>query len=388
MRAVTAAIADAVLALSALFWLWIAWGAWRGRRPPALGDAPPLPNSALPSLTIVATAKDEAEHVEAAARSLLAQDYPDARLVLVDDRSRDGTGALLDRLAAAAPRLRVVHVETLPEGWIGKCHALACGAALADTDWILFTDGDVILAPDAVRLAVSLALRDGWDHLAVGPDISSQTLGERIYVAYFLAMFNTSQRPWKASDPRAREFIGIGAFNLVRRGAYVRAGGHDRIRFEVLDDMALGKILKRSGARQTVVGHGNRVTTRWHAGVRRLVRGIEKNAFAGARYSTAFMTWAIFVLLTASTAPYVGWFLPGFLPRVLSATAWVGIVFAYGAGRGTAGIRTWHAVFMLLGAAIYNYAMARSMVLALARGGIRWRGTFYPLRELRRRQVY
>jgi hypothetical protein len=388
MPGVMDAVVDVVLALSAAFWLWLAWGAWQNRLLPALGDAAPLPDPALPTLTILATAKDEAEHVEAAVRSLLAQDYPGARLILVDDRSQDGTGALLDRLAATERRLRVVHIESLPEGWIGKCHALACGAALAETDWILFTDGDVILESDAARLAVSLALRAGWDHLAVGPDIASETLGERIYVAYFLAMFIGSQRPWKASDPRAREFIGIGAFNLVRRDAYVRAGGHERIRFEVLDDMALGKVLKEGGARQTVAGHGGRLRTRWHAGVRRLVRGIEKNAFAGARYSAPYMTWAILVLLTASVAPYAGWFQPGVLPKVLSALAWVGILLTYRAGRGVAGIRTWHALFMLAGAAVYNYAMARSMVLALRRGGIRWRGTFYPLRELRRRQVY
>jgi glycosyltransferase involved in cell wall biosynthesis len=388
MLRVIETVVDAVLALSALFWLWLAWGAWRNRRPPILGDAAPLPDAALPTLSIIATAKDEAEHIEAASRSLLAQDYPGARLILVDDRSRDGTGALLDRIASSEPRLRVVHIDTLPEGWIGKCHALARGAALADTEWILFTDGDVILESDAVRLAVSLALRDGWDHLAVGPDIASETLGERIYVAYFLAMFIASQRPWKASDPRAREFIGIGAFNLVRREAYVGAGGHERIRFEVLDDMALGKILKAGGARQTVAGHGGRLRTRWHAGVRRLVRGIEKNAFAGARYSAAYMTWAILVLLTASIAPYAGWFRPGILPRSLTAAAWAGILLTYRAGRGMAGIRTWQAPFMLAGALIYNYAMARSMLLALYRGGIRWRGTFYPLRELRRRQVY
>ncbi|HEY7727844.1 MAG TPA: glycosyltransferase family 2 protein [Candidatus Eisenbacteria bacterium] len=384
----TAAVADAVLALSATFWLWLAWGAWRGRRPPALGDAPPLPDAALPSLSIVAAAKDEADQIEAATRSLLAQEYPAAQVILVDDRSRDGTGRILERLAAEAPRLHILHIESLPEGWIGKCHALARGAALADADWILFTDADVQMAPDAARLAVSLALRGGWDHLAVGPDIASKTLAERTYVGYFLAMFNGSQRPWRASDPGAREFVGIGAFNLVRREAYARAGGHERIRYEVLDDMALGKVLKESGARQTVAGHGGRVATRWHAGVGALVRGIEKNAFAAARYNAAYMSLVILLLLLFSAAPYVGWFLPGVLPRVLAATAWAGILLTYGAGRGIAGIRAWHAPLMLAGAVVYNYAMARSMLLALAHGGVRWRDTFYPLAELRRRQVY
>ena len=387
--AVPAWISAGLTALPAVFWLWVAWHAWQTRlRPPALGDAAPLPDRALPSLAIVVTAKDEAVHVEEAALSLLAQDYPGARVLIVDDRSRDGTGAILDRIAAAEPRLEVLHLDALPGGWIGKCHALARGAALVDTEWILFTDGDIVMAPDAVRRAVSLALRDGLDHLAVGPEITSETLGERMFVAYFLAVFNASQRPWRAPDPRAKDFVGIGAFNLVRREAYLRAGGHERLGFEVIDDMALGKILKRSGARQQLAKHSGLLATRWHRGVRGLVRGIEKNAFGAARYSAPFMSAATAGLLYFAAMPYAGWLLPGAAVRAFTLLAWAGVFLTYQAGSGTAGIRWWHGLLLLPGALLYNYAMARSMVLALRRGGIRWRDTFYPLAELRRKQVF
>src|SRR5205814_8856497 len=134
----------AVVAVAAVFWLWSGISAFLGyRRLPGLRSADPLPNASLPTLAIVATAKDEAARVEGAARSLLAQDYPGLSLVIVDDRSMDGTGAILDRLAREDPRLRVVHIDSLPYGWVGKCHALARGAEATDSEWILFVDADV-----------------------------------------------------------------------------------------------------------------------------------------------------------------------------------------------------------------------------------------------------
>jgi glycosyltransferase involved in cell wall biosynthesis len=382
-------LSTGLAAATALFWLWVAWNARQARRrPPSLADVEAPVGSSLPTLAIVATAKDEGEHIESATRSLLAQEYPNARVIVVDDRSTDATGAILNRLAAEEPRLEVLRIAALPEGWIGKCHALAQGAARADTEWILFTDGDILMERDAVGRAVALALRDGYDHIAVAPDIATETLGERMFVGYFLAMFNASQGVWKASDPRSRAFVGIGAFNLVRREAYRRAGGHEAIRYELLDDMALGKILKRSGARQTLALHGQLIGTRWHAGVRGLILGLEKNAFAAARYSPAFMSAAIAALLVLTCVPYVGWLLPWPAARWLTALAWVGVFLTYAAGEGSGRIRAWQGLLLLPGGLLYNYAMARSMVIALARGSVRWRGTSYPLRDLRRHQVY
>ena len=152
--------------------------------------------------------------------------------------------------------------------------------------------------------------------------------------------------------------------------------------------MALGKILKRSGARQTLARHGGLLRTRWHAGVRGLVRGIEKNAFAAARYSPAFMTAAIGALLVFTCVPYVGWFLPWPAARGFTALAWAGVLLSYAWSGGTGGIRAWQWLLLLPGGLVYNYAMARSMLIALARGAVRWRGTSYPLRDLRSRQVY
>jgi glycosyltransferase involved in cell wall biosynthesis len=382
-------LATVVVVAAALYWLESGIAARLGRRRvPGLRDVEPLRDEALPTLTILAAAKDEAARVEDAARSLLRQDYPRLTVLVVDDRSTDGTGAILDRLAAVDSRLRVDHVRELPPGWIGKCHALAHGAERTDSEWILFVDADVTLTPDAARRAVSLAVRQGWDHVAVGADMELESVGEAVFVGAFMAVFNATQRPWLASDPRRKNAIGIGAFNLVRREAYVRAGGHGPIRYELLDDMALGKILKQSGARQTFAMHDDLVTVRWHAGVRGLIRGVEKNAFPAARYNVFLGATAPWLMLAVGWAPVFGLFLPGAAPKIAALAAWAGVLISYGEVARVAKIRLWQAALMPVGVTLFVYAFLRSMVITLAQGGVRWRDTFYPIGELRKRRVW
>jgi glycosyl transferase family 2 len=374
-----------MIAGAAIFWLATACALALGlRRLKSLADVTPWPDGALPSLTIIAAAKDEADRIERAVRSFLAQDYPGLQLIVVDDRSVDGTGAILDRMARGTPGLRVIHVDALPQGWIGKCNALARASAAAKTEWLLFTDGDIEFAPDAVRRAASLALEQKLDHLAVAPDMILDSLGEALFVGYFLAMFYLSQRPWRAPDPRARSSIGIGAFNLVRREAYERSGGHERIRYELVDDLGLGKILKRSGARQMLALHGGAVRAKWQVGVRGLIRGVEKNAFAALRYRTGVALPAVASQVVVALAPVAGLFLPGPAPKAAAAAAWVGVALVYAVTSRGARIRPWHAILMPVGGILFSFAIFRSIALAVARGGLFWRGTFYPLAELRR----
>ena len=374
-----------VVILAAVFWLGAGLMLALGlRRLGSLADAVPLPDGALPSVTLVAAAKDEAGRIEGAVRSFLAQDYPGLRIVIVDDRSVDGTGAILDRIAVEAPRIQIIHIDSLPAGWIGKCHALARGSAAAKTDWLLFTDGDIEFAPNAVRRAVSLALQEKADHLAVAPDMILDSLGEAVFVGYFLAMFYLSQQPWRAPDPRAGSSVGIGAFNLVRRAAYERAGGHERIRYELVDDLGLGKILKQSGAKQMLALHGGAVRAKWQVGVRGLIRGVEKNAFAALRYRAGIALPAVASQVAVSLSPIVGFFLAGPAPKVAAAAAWAGALLVYAVMSRGARIRAWQALLMPIGGILFGFAILRSIAFAVARRGLIWRGTFYPLGELRR----
>jgi len=381
-------IAEAFVALSALVWLGLALPMLQGQRSMrGLGSAPPIDDAEIPSLTVVSAARDEGARVERAARSLLAQDYPRLEIVYVDDRSRDETGAILDRLAGEDARLRVIHVTELPEGWLGKCHALARGAAAATGEWLLFTDGDVWLDPGALRRAVSLARDLGADHLAVGADLEFHSLGERIFIAYFSAIFFASQKPWEAPNPKSKAHVGIGAFNLVRREAYDRAGGHERLRLEVLDDMALGLIVKASGGRSHLAFHDGNVGVRWHEGVRGLIRGVEKNAFAAMRYRVGETVVAVTLQFFGTLAPLVGWLLPGVWPKLFAAAGWVGLALLYRAVGRNLRIQWWDFLTAPIGGTLFAYAILRSMVLTLRRRGVVWRETHYGIEALRKGRV-
>src|SRR5206468_3127416 len=142
----------------------------------------------LPALSVVVTARDEAEGIEATVRRLLAQRYAALEVIVVDDRSTDGTGAILDRLQGEAGpgRLTVIHNRELPRGWLGKCHACQLGALRARGEWILFMDGDVELVSEELLARVAhLAETARLDHVAVIPDQRPLSPLQQAFVTVF-----------------------------------------------------------------------------------------------------------------------------------------------------------------------------------------------------------
>src|SRR5947199_2314204 len=218
----------------------------------SLRDLPPLAGP-LPRVSIIIPARNEERNLEEALRSILALDYDNLEIDVVDDRSTDRTGEILDRLAAVEPRLRVVHVRELPPGWLGKNHALWLGAEKATGDFLLFTDADVVFEPSALRRAVGAMVSDGLDHLTASPEIARPSVLFELFIGAFSLFFALFTKPWKVRDPRSPHHVGIGAFNLVRAAAYRAAGGHRAIAMRPDDDLKLGKLLKTRGFRSELV---------------------------------------------------------------------------------------------------------------------------------------
>ena len=353
----------------------------------ALVDVPPWRGPHFPKVSIVVAARDEAKGVEQGARSLLALDWPDLEIVMVDDRSTDGTGEILDRLAAKDRRLRVVHVTELPQGWLGKNHALQLGADAAQGGWLLFTDGDVLFHPDTLRQAIAYANTHQLDHLTVGPEAPVPGLLLQAAVAGFGVFFSLFTRAWKVRDPGSSAHIGVGAFNLVRRAAYLRAGGHTTLRLRPDDDLKLGKRLKQTGSAQDIVMGRGRLSVEWYGSLREMAHGLEKNAFASMEYSVPATVAAVVVVLLLFMVPFFGMALTDGLPRILFGATYVLQALATAESARRLGLDPWLGPMFPFSAGFLAYVVVRSMVVTLRTGGIRWRGTFYPLAELKRNRV-
>jgi len=376
------AYGSAGLVLAAVLFL-VGRAALGAPRVPALAAFAPLDPENCPAATIVVAARDEAAGVARGVRSLLGQDHPGLRVVAVDDRSTDGTGAILDRLAAEDRRLEVLHVESLPAGWLGKCHALALGADRARGEWLLFTDADVVLEPSALRRGLALAAARGLDHLTAGPAVSGKGFWLNVYLSGFTTLFGLWVAPWSAADPRSRVAIGIGAFNLVREEAYRAVGGHGAIRLFPDDDLELGRRLKGAGFRQMLAGGRGAVEVEWYPSVRAAARGLEKNIFSAFDFRLSLAVAGLALLLLLHVVPFVAAPLAAVPARWLwAAAALAQVGAAAGASRRT-GVPPWTALLLPFAVLQQIAISVRAIALNLRDGGIRWRETFHPLDQLR-----
>jgi glycosyltransferase involved in cell wall biosynthesis len=343
-----------------------------------------------PSLTVIVPARNEAANVGACLESLLAQDYANLRILAVDDRSTDETGAIMEALAAENPaRLAVLHIAELPKGWLGKTHAMATAAkeAIAENApaYLLFTDGDIHFAPTILRRALAQVTAQDADHFVVMPTTLARSPGEAMLLSFFQVMSLWGFRPWRAGRPGRRDAIGVGAFNLIRTSAYLQLGGFDAIAMEIVEDLTLGRRVKDAGLRQRVAFAPGAVAVHWASGIFGILHGLTKNLFAvfGFRPERLLTAAAGFGLICL--APFVLLATPGMRAQgALALAAVAGIYFLF---RRISRISPWYAVLFPVSAALILYSMLRSMVVTLKNGGVEWRGTFYPLRELRKKNL-
>jgi len=374
-----------LLAFAAAFWIFEAVDIARGLPSlPLLENSRSLPDADCPPVSILFAARDEAEKLPAALATFLALDYPSCEVIAADDRSGDATGAILSAAARQCPRLKPVRIDALPPGWLGKPHALDRAYEHSSGEWLVFTDADVHFAPDLLRRAVALALERRWDHLTLMAEAKMFTVGEKIAMTFFGMAFLVGVRPWAVENPRSHGYAGVGAFQMIRRAAYERIGTHRRLAMEVVDDMKLGKLVKDCGLRSGVARAGDSVSVHWHAGVGNMVRGTTKNFFATSGFRLWLTSIHVGGLLLMGVFPIVALpFVHGWV-RGLALIA-LGLPAIIEAGAAIEfGVSPLYAFTYPVGALIFAWMLARSAIVTLWRGGITWRGTFYPLDELKR----
>lgn len=343
--------------------------------------------NAGPKVSLIVAARDEAGSIAASVRSLLRQDWPFKELIVVDDRSEDGTSEILDNLALEYPELKVIHNKELPSGWIGKCWALHRGARAASGDWLVFCDGDVMMEAHCVRSAVATAETERFDHLCLAPRMISKHLLQDAVVFSLTFLFYIFQNPKHVFDSRRLEnYIGIGAFNMIRRELYQRCGGHEALRLEIVDDVFLGMLAKRHGGKSGFfLGH-KLAHIHWYEGLWAYIRGLEKNAFAGLRFSWALLVAAILFQTLIFLAPPLVFFLARQDSGILLLASFVlsHALFMLNCQRQGG---QWTRGFLLVPAILIQFmTFIRSAWVMTRQQGVIWRGTFYPLGELKAAQ--
>jgi len=380
------------------------------------------PSDGEPRVTIIVPARNEEEHIRETLARLLVLEYSNYEIIAVNDRSTDRTGQIMDEVAGlcgadtlvrlpAAPvphaetdkacpepaervegsvrptRLTVIHISELPPGWLGKTHAMWTAARQATGDWLLFTDADVLFKPDSLRRAIAYADAEKADHLVVFPRMIMKRPDEKMMMAFFQTLIVFGHRPWKVADPRARDHMGVGAFNLVRRSVYESLGTYRALRMEVLDDMKLGKVVKNAAFAQRVVFGQDLISLRWAKGAFGIVDNLTKNFFALLSFQWWRTLASVFAVGFLNLGPFLGVWLAHGWARVPYALALASIFLIYWGMSSKSAVRSYYFFLHPVSASLFMYTLMRSMFHTLWNDGIVWRGTKYALEELRNGRV-
>jgi glycosyltransferase involved in cell wall biosynthesis len=350
---------------------------------------PVTPNGEL-RVSIIVPARNEEEDIRETLVQLLALDYSNYEIIAVNDRSTDCTGQIMDEVAASSEAhglLKVIHVFELPSGWLGKTHAMWTASQQATGDWLLFTDADVLFKPDAVRRAVAYAEAERADHVVLFPRMIMKRPSERMMIAFFQALFVFGHRPWKVADPKARDHMGVGAFNMVRRPVYDAVGTYLALRMEVLDDMKLGKVIKNAGFAQRNVFGEDLISLHWAKGAFGIVDNLTKNFFAVLSFQWPRTVVSIVGLGFLNLGPFLGVWLAHGWARVPYAIALASLFAIYCGMSVRSAVPPYYFFLHPVSTSLFMYTLLRSMAHTLRNGGIMWRGTKYPLEELRKGMV-
>ncbi len=347
------------------------------RAVPSLATLPKAQRASWPRISMVVPARDEARGIAAALASKLACGYPDLEVVAVDDRSRDATGALIDAAAAADARVVPVHVTELPDGWLGKLNAMARGLERCTGEWVLFSDADVHVEPGTLERIVAWADREQVDFVAAFPKMHPVSMLIDAALVVMMRVLVITGRGWRANDDASGLGVGVGAFGLARRGALQKTRAIEHLRMEVVDDVALGALLKGAGYRCRFFAGREDLHIVFQDSLGAMARSTDK---AGGL--VGFTLWG--ALLAAFAGPALDLAVPlaaiahGGVARTLGVatlaliTATQALLMHHFRGP-VRGVVAWP-----LGQLLMAAFMLRAGLKAWRDQGISWRHTFYP----------
>lgn len=254
-----------------------------------LRDSTRSPEAAL---SIIIPARNEERTLGPCLGAAASQGVSRLEIVVVDDDSEDRTLAVAEESTRGDPRVVVLRAGPLPDGWVGKCHALDTGARASTGEWLLFIDADVILAPEAARTAMEFATARSIDFLSLSPSQRCIGFWERLLQPLVFDLLDRTYDMRAVNDPRSSVAAANGQFLMVRRAAYDGIGGHAGVRGEVLEDVALARRAKGAGLRLYFANTRSLARARMYGSLGELWKGWSKNLFPllGARDTAVLRT--------------------------------------------------------------------------------------------------
>jgi len=348
-----------------------------------LNDIEPLTGSSRPMVSIIVPACNEESTIEPALQTLLSLEYEPLEIIVINDRSTDRTGKILADIQKKNGQLKVHEITELPEGWLGKNYALHQGTLLAKGEYLLFTDADILFEQSTVARAMTLMTHEGLDHLAlIFRNIASGLLLNAMMVDAGGGLFFLF-KPWKVSDPKSKNFIGVGAFNLIKKDVYMQIGGHEQVRMHPIDDIMLGKIIKQNGFRQECLSGYDFLSVHWYESPVKMINGLMKNIFALYNFRVTYVLAAVLLICLGTVFPVWGIFILSGLPKILCLLTVIIRFISFTYGTRLTGTSFWTIPFSLLTPYINIYILLKGMLKTMNNGGIDWRGTHYPLNKLK-----
>ena len=298
----------------------------------------------------------------------------------MDDQSADRTGAILSELALRMPKLKILAAGELPPGWVGKNHAVSLGAAKAKGEWLLFTDADTYHVPGAVRRALADAVENNAALVSYSPEQEMEKWWERALILQVYWMLSKRYPFEKVNDPALPDAAANGQFILIRREVYESVGGHQAIAGELLEDVALARLVKRAGFRLYFASGLGIVRTRmyrssgamWDGWTKNLYALLGKSVFAlFGELSSGFVLAGLVLVCTFWGLDLLSWIV------VAGGIVWFAVrMAAFGRYLRENRYPSSDIKYVVAGVCLYNAALIASWWKS-TRGTVEWKGRRY-----------
>ena len=346
-----------------------------------------------PLISVCVPARNEERNIRRCVESLLTQNYPNFEIIVLDDRSTDGTARILADYQSA-PRLRVIHGSDLPSGWAGKPHALyqaAASARGAPGAWLCFVDADTFAAPEALASCYVKALETQADLFTI---MTFQILGsfwERTVMPLVMTALSVGFSPRRVNDPSRRDAVANGQFIMIKRSVYDAIGGHESVKDQIVEDKAISERVKWNGYRLIIAEGYQMARTRMYTSLPQMWEGWTKNIYLGLRDTPSMLalgafgaTLSLIAALFLPVWPLLGlaWFLNGGGVLALGVIAkslivWGALLWARANVSRGLGISRLYALTVPLGAGMFAAIMLTSAFKVLSGRGVTWKGRKY-----------